>query len=232
MSDDWGAEQALEPPEVLPLFPLTGALLLPGGRLPLFLFEKRYVHMVEDALAHGHCIGIVQPTLPRLRDNFGEGADELPELFRVGCAGRIEHWELLPPEGAHADDRYLILLTGLSRFRIRRELGLHRGYRRAQVDYAEFFHDAADAKAELGPEPLLAALEDFGRSNNLALQLDRLGEISGMALLNSMAMALPFAPSEKQALLEAPNIVERRELLLTLLQMGLELRADSRLAIH
>lgn len=217
-------------PRTLPIFPLTGALLLPGGRLPLFIFEPRYVAMVEDVLEGERVIGMVQPVIARPEDNRGPQQDgseaELPEVYPIGCAGVIEHWELLPREQG-SSDRYLILLHGCSRFRIQNELLTDRGYRRAEVSYEEFGQDRGDSEAEFEPGPLLAALARFGQANNLSLQLDRLGDVSGLALLNSMAMALPFAPVEKQALLEAPDVEKRQELLLTLLQMGLEVRSGS-----
>lgn len=214
-------------PRALPIFPLTGALLLPGGRLPLFIFEPRYVAMVQDVLEGDKTIGMVQPVIARPGDNRGPLAgqeNDNPAVYPIGCAGVIELWEQLPREQGSAE-RYLILLHGGSRFRIQRELPRKSGYRRAEVSYEEFAQDEGDSEAEFEPGPLLAALEGFGQANNLSLQLDRLGEVSGLALLNSMAMALPFAPVEKQALLEAPDVVTRQELLLTLLRMGLEVRS-------
>lgn len=219
---------------ILPIFPLTGALLLPGGRLPLFIFEPRYVAMVEDVLEGDRSLGMVQPLLARPADDRGPdpaGESEIPAVYPIGCSGVIEHWELLPREQG-SGDRYLILLHGHSRFRILHELPLLRGYRRAEVSFEEFGQDEGDCEAHFEPGPLLAALERFGQANHLQLQLDRLGDVSGLALLNSMAMALPFAPVEKQALLEAPDVVKRQELLLTLLQMGLEMRGGSSSLTH
>lgn len=225
-------------PRTLPIFPLTGALLLPGGRLPLFIFEPRYVAMIKDVLDGDRAMGMVQPVIARPGDNRGPlpesgeaDDDDTPLVYPIGCAGVIEHWEQLPREHGSAD-RYLILLHGHSRFRIQRELPQKSGYRRAEVSYEEFTQDQGDSEAEFEPGPLLAALERFGQANNLSLQLDRLGEVSGLALLNSMAMALPFAPVEKQALLEAPDVAQRQELLLTLLKMGLEIRSSSGAFTH
>lgn len=218
-----------EKPAALPIFPLTGALLLPGGRLPLFIFEPRYVAMIEDVLAGDRRLGMVQPIIARPSDDRGPkpGSEEAaPEVYPIGCAGVVEHWEQLPND-KNQGDRYLILLNGQSRFRILKELPLHRGYRRAEVSFEEFQHDEDDSEADFEPGPLLTALERFGQDNNLSLQLDRLGDVSGLALLNSMAMALPFAPVEKQALLEAQDVEKRQELLLTLLEMGLEVRSSS-----
>ncbi len=216
-------------PSILPVFPLTGTLLLPGGRLPLHVFEERYRNMVEDVLTGGRTIGIIQP----LRGG-GEpvsGADEVfidgeptgedgPRLYEVGCAGAIERSERLP------DGRFIVLLKGVGRFRVRRELPVVRGYRRVEADYHGFTVDARDVDAEVSPDPLMDALRHFAELHQVPLELDRLGELSGLALLNSVAMALPFQPAEKQALLEAPDVVERHEMLLALLDMGVELRSD------
>ncbi len=201
-------------PKILPVFPLTGALLLPGGRLPLHVFEPRYRNMVEDALAGDAVIGIIQP--------LGDApADDGPRLYEVGCAGVIERSERLP------DGRFIMLLKGTRRFRVCRELPLVRGYRRVEADYQGFTVDAEDARAEVSPDLLMAALRHFAELHQVPLELDRLGELSGLALLNSIAMALPFQPAEKQALLEAADVGKRHDMLLTLLDMGVDLRSDA-----
>ena len=217
-------------PSILPVFPLTGALLLPGGRLPLHIFEERYRNMIEDALASDQTIGIIQPV--RGGSEPDGGRDEVfidgepteqdgPRLYEVGCAGFIERSERLP------DGRFILLLKGVGRFRVRRELPLVRGYRRVEADYEGFTVDARDVEAEVSPDPLMDALRHFAKLHQVPLELDRLGELSGLALLNSVAMALPFQPAEKQALLEAPDVVQRHEMLLALLDMGVELRSDA-----
>ncbi len=211
-------------PESLPVFPLLGALLLPGGRLPLHIFEQRYRNMMEDVLAGDQTIGVIQPmsTQPQTYSD-SESEEELgnPDLYEVGCVGLVERWERLP------DGRFIILLQGVRRFRVARELPLKRGYRRVVADLASFPIDTADLDAEVDPDRLMAALRQFAELNKVTLELDRLGELSGLALLNSIAMALPFPPAEKQALLEAPGVDDRHDMLLTLLEMGLELRSDS-----
>ncbi len=212
----------------LPVFPLAGALLLPAGRLPLHIFEQRYRNMIEDAIEGEHAIGVIQPLRgqPEGAEPAGEaGAGDPPEndappLYEIGCAGVIERSERLP------DGRFIILLKGTRRFRVRRELPPVRGYRRVIADYQDFGADALDAGAELSPDRLMGALRHFAELHQVSLELDRLGELSGLALLNSIAMALPFQPAEKQALLEAPDVPHRHEMLLTLLDMGLELRSD------
>ena len=217
-------------PVILPVFPLTGALLLPGGRLPLHIFEERYRNMVEDSLAGAQTIGLIQPMRGGAEPD-GEADDVFlvgspdegdgPRLYEVGCAGVLERSERLP------DGRFIILLKGTRRFRVRRELPLVRGYRRVEADYAGFDVDAEDVDAEVSPDSLLGALRTFAELHQVPLELDRLGELSGLALLNSVAMALPFQPAEKQALLEAPDVVRRHEMLLTLLDMGVDLRSDA-----
>lgn len=217
-----------ELPHELPIFPLTGALLLPGGRLPLHIFEPRYRNMVEDAVEGAKVIGMIQPFAnhPEVYRDSGEKAAEEgdgterfepPEVYRVGCAGLIEQWQRLP------DGRFLILLLGTARFRITGELPEKRGYRRVLASYEEFSVDSTDRSAELEPAPLLDALRSFSESHGLELELDRLGELPGLTLLNSIAMGLPFPPAEKQALLEAKDLEARQSMLLTLLEMGLQI---------
>ncbi len=212
-----------EAPRTLAVFPLTGALLLPAGRLPLHIFEQRYRNMIEDAIESEHAIGIIQPLSgePESDEEIGDRLEiDSPRLYEVGCAGQIERWERLP------DGRYIILLKGTRRFRVQRELSPTRGYRRVIADYEGFPADAEEARAELSPDQLMAALRHFADLHQVPLELERLGELSGLALLNSIAMALPFQPAEKQALLEAPDVSRRHEILLTLIDMGLELRSD------
>ena len=210
-------------PETLPVFPLLGALLLPGGRLPLHIFEQRYRNMVEDAIAGDRAIGVIQPltTTPQIYSDPGPDEEpDNPELYEVGCVGLIERWERL------RDGRFIILLQGVRRFRVARELPLERGYRRVTADFAGFAVDPEDLATEVSPDRLMRALRQLVDLHQVPLELDRLSELSGLALLNSIAMALPFAPEEKQALLEAPDVSERYDMLLTLLEMGLELRSE------
>jgi len=205
------------PPEVLPLFPLTGSLLLPGNWMPLNVFEPRYRAMVEDCLDGDPHVGMIQPVVPR-QDNrvpADHVDDETPALYTVGCAGRIARCEPQP------DGRYVILLKGVSRFRVREELEPRRGYRRVRVDYGEFAADLDEPERPLDPDPILAALADFARARELEFDLERLQTLPGVTLLNGLAVALPFSPGEKQALLEAGDPEGRRDLLLNLMGMGL-----------
>jgi uncharacterized protein len=204
-------------PEIIPVFPLTGSLLLPGNLLPLNIFEPRYRNMVADALDGEQLIGMVQPVTP-LQDNWVANAQqpESPEIYAIGCVGRIEECE---PQD---DGRYLIVLRGVSRFRVRKELPLQRGYRRVVADYAEFQRDLDELNVFLNPSQMMRALRAFGEKHDLELDYDLLASVPGISLLNGLSVALPFRPAEKQALLEAADPAVREELLLTLMGMGIE----------
>ena len=160
---------------------------------------------------------MIQPRVPR-QDNWA-ALDEPPanpELYTVGCAGRIERCE------PQQDGRYLILLRGVSRFRVRRELAPRRGYRRVAANYTEFAADLGEPEVQLDPAPLLRAVRAFGQAQGLTFDLDVLATLPGVALLNGLAVALPFPPAEKQLLLEAEGPHQREQLLLTLMGMGVE----------
>lgn len=206
--------------EVLPVFPLTGSLLLPGNFLPLNVFEPRYRNMVRDALGGDRHIGMIQPRTPR-PDNWGPIAElgDHPELYSVGCCGRIEQCDRQP------DGRYVIVLKGVTRFRIRNELPVLRGYRRVQADYAEFSIDSDASHPQIDRDRLLSAVEDYSRRHDLEFDLDLLLSLPPLTLVNALSAALPFAPAEKQALLEAPAPEDREALLLTL--MGMALRPEA-----
>jgi len=208
-------------PPIIPVFPLTGSLLLPGTLLPLNIFEPRYRNMVADLLGPsgsadgGQHIGMIQPFVPQ-QDNWPalEPPDENPALYTVGCVGHLDRCERQP------DGRYEIVLRGVCRFHVREELPLLRGYRRVMADYDGFGADLSEPLSVLDPSRLLAGVRAFGKANGLELDLDLLAALPGVALLNGLAVALPFRPEEKQALLVAPGPVEREELLLALMGMG------------
>lgn len=205
-------------PEIIPVFPLTGSLLLPGNLLPLNIFEPRYRNMVADAMEGDRYIGMIQPLVPRQDNNWVLLAEQpdTPDIYQVGCAGRIEECE---PQD---DGRYLIVLRGVSRFRVRQELPLHRGYRRVVADYSEFLRDCDELHVFLNPSRMMGALRAFGDQHGLEFDYDLLGSVPGISLLNGLSVALPFRPAEKQALLEANGPLEREEMLLTLMGMGVE----------
>ena len=202
-------------PEILPIFPLTGTLLLPGTMLPLHIFEPRYRNMIDDALAGQKVFGMIQPVVPRQDNRPLPGAEkDSPDLYRVGCAGYIEKWEKSP------DGRYMIQLRGLNRFRTEAELPLHRGYRRVKADYAVFADSQEEKEWHCNRTALSGALEQYGRSQGFQVELSQLEKIGDSDLINGLAVALPLHPAEKQALLEALSLGERENILLDLLKLG------------
>ena len=201
-------KKAQDLPQVIALFPLDGALLLPHAQLPLQIFEPRYVAMVDDVMAADRIIGMVQ-TRPG-------GDPERPGLQPIGCAGKITTFS------ETNDGRYLITLTGLSRFRIREELTVQTPYRQAQVDFLAF---GADLQPPQGDDDgfdrmkLLSALKCYLERRSLDVDWETAKAAPAEALVNSLAMALPFDPAEKQALLEAAQLNERREALVALMEI-------------
>ncbi len=204
---------------VLPVFPLTGTLLLPGNFLPLNVFEERYRNLVADALKGDRTLGMIQPKLPG-PDNLGVADEESPELYSVGCAGRIEECE---PQD---DGRYLIVLKGTCRFRVRAELETCRGYRRVVAAFDEFVVDLKVGEEDLDRARLLAAIRSFSAEHGLEFDHELLAALPAVNLLHAVAAALPFAPDEKQALLEAPTARQRQRILLTLIGMGFEAQPE------
>jgi len=200
-------------PEAIPIFPLTGVLLLPRGRLPLNIFEPRYLAMTQDALGGDRLIGMVQPSDPQ-NDNRGGGQTN-PPVYPIGCAGRITAF-------SETDDgRYLITLTGVSRFRIREELPLLSGYRRVAADWEPFARDR-EALSEPGfdRDRFARALKGYFVQRQISADWDAIEKAPGEHLLTSIAMLCPFAPNEKQALLEAADLEERARLLVALIEMA------------
>jgi Lon protease-like protein len=198
--------------DVIPVFPLPGALLLPRGQMPLNIFEPRYLAMVDDALRSGHrLIGMIQP------DAANPGSDLKPNLYKVGCVGRITQ---IAETG---DGRYLLQLTGVVRFRVEEELSVSTLYRQCRVDYAPF---AGDFKARRGEEEvdrksLLRALADFLKANDLKADWEGIENAPNEALVNALAMMSPYGAAEKQALLEAPDLKTRAEILVAVTEIEL-----------
>jgi Lon protease-like protein len=208
MSDQPAPQDQIVLPEVLPIFPLSGVLLLPRGRLPLNIFEPRYLAMTRDALGGERLIGMIQPSDPGV-----PGMN--PPVYPVGCAGRMTQF-------AETDDgRYLITLTGVCRFRIRQELPLLSGYRRVIPDWQPFLHDREPPpRARFDRARLINGLKGFFGQRQVSADWDAIDKAPGEHLVTSLAMACPFAPSEKQALLEAADLDERAKLLTALLEMA------------
>lgn len=196
-------------PRVLPVFPLAGVLLLPRGRLPLNIFEPRYLAMVEDAMAGDRLIGMIQPADPQCRSRA-------PTLYPTGCAGRISQFERTD------DGRFIIALTGVSRFTIHREVDGMRGYRRVEADWTRFDGDVQPpAPAGLDRKRLLDGLKCFFPLHGMQASWESLACAPEDLLITSLAMICPFEPCEKQALLEAPDAAERGKLLITLIEMAI-----------
>src|SRR5438094_4893817 len=206
-------------PDTLPIFPLTGVLLLPRGRLPLNIFEPRYLAMTRDALGAARYIGMVQPSdasaaAPGMSPGL-RGGEMNPPVYTVGCAGRITQF-------TETDDgRFLITLLGVSRFRIAEELPLLSGYRRVAPDWSAYKQDRErPASLHFDRERLVRGLQSYFAQRQVSADWEAIGKAPGEYLVTSLAMACPFAPSEKQALLEAADIGERAKLLITLVEMG------------
>jgi Lon protease-like protein len=205
-------------PETLPIFPLSGVLLLPGGKLPLNIFEPRYLAMIFDALAGHRMIGMVQPTQPGGFAGDGLPADEgRPKVHRIGCAGRITSFN------ETEDGRLMLALSGVCRFEIVRELDLaHGGYRRVSALFSPYRGDLdhAEDTVALDRERLMAALAAFFRARNLSTDWEAVKKAGDVNLVTSLSMVLPFGPAEKQALLEATDSDARAKLLTALLEMA------------
>ncbi len=195
-------------PAMLGIFPLTGVLLLPRGHLPLNVFEPRYLTLVEAALSGSRLIGMIQPT-------EHEEKTLKPALSAIGCAGRITGYRETD------DNRYLITLTGICRFRVTLEIASDTPYRQVQADYRPFAGDLADGDdADFPRERLLAALNEYLQRRELKADWRSVMNAPAETLVNALAMLCPFEPAEKQALLEAPGWPERVKTLLALLEMA------------
>jgi Lon protease-like protein len=198
-------------PDVIPVFPLAGALLLPRGQMPLNIFEPRYVAMVDDALAGSRLIGMIQP------DPAHRKSDVNPKLYRIGCVGRITQF------GETGDGRYLIELTGIARFTIADELTVTTPYRQCRIDSAPFADDFVARKGEdaVDRKELLSALASFLKANDLKADWDGIENAPNEALVNALAMMSPYGAAEKQAMLEAPDLKTRAEILVAVTQIEL-----------
>ncbi|MFJ6025476.1 LON peptidase substrate-binding domain-containing protein [Brevundimonas sp. NPDC092305] len=199
--------KAADLPQVIPVFPLPGAILLPRGQLPLNIFEPRYLNMIDDAMAGDRIIGMIQPS---------GGPSGLPRLSPIGCAGRITAF------AETSDGRYLITLTGCARFRIKAELPSQTPYRQVRAEFAPFESDLTAPRSQdegLDREGLFDALRAYLETRGLDLDWDTAEGAPPEALVNSLSMALPFEPAEKQALLEAPDLDARAAVLTALMRI-------------
>lgn len=197
-------------PGTIPVFPLTGALLLPRARLPLHIFESRYLAMLEAAMATRHrLIGMIQPSAtPGSKDK---------RLQSIGCAGRVTGFS------ETEDGRYMVTLSGISRFRILREIEAKTPFRQVEVSWAGFERDMGKPESDprFNRPTFLDLLGRYFSAQNLSTDWSSLKEAEDELLVNSLSMLCPFAPEDKQALLEAPSLQTRRETLVTLIEFAL-----------
>ncbi|OLP42703.1 LON peptidase substrate-binding domain-containing protein [Rhizobium oryziradicis] len=198
-------------PETLPVFPLTGGLLLPGGQLPLNIFEPRYLEMFDHALRTNRLIGMVQVSL---NEPF-EISPGMPALARVGCIGRITSFS------ETGDGRYIVSLSGVCRFRVMEEIKSSHPFRCAHI--SPFMSDltAKDEESTVDRQRLLAVFRAYLEANRLEADWESVQRASNLTLVNSLSMMSPFGPAEKQALLEAPDLKTRAETLIAITEIYL-----------
>ena len=199
-------------PEIIAVFPLPGALLLPRGQMPLNIFEPRYLELVDDTLREGHrLIGMIQP------DPTHPGTADGPSLYKVGCVGRITQF------AETGDARYLLQLTGVARFRLVEELKVATVYRQCRVDFIAFSDDFVARKGEelVDRKAVLDALTAFLKANDLKADWQGIETAPNEALVNALAMMSPYDPAEKQAMLEAPDLKTRAEILVAATEIAL-----------
>ena len=199
-------------PAHVPLFPLSGALLLPGGQMPLNIFEPRYLAMIDDAMAADRIVAVIQPQF----DVAGETEkEECPKLCSVGTLGRITS---LSETG---DGRYIISLNGICRFRMLDEVTAKKAYRQGHI--APFLHDlTADSGDEsVDRDALLESFRAYLEANDLEADWESVEQASNSTLVNTMSMMAPYGPAEKQALLEAPDLKTRADTLIAITEIAL-----------
>jgi uncharacterized protein len=197
-------------PETLPVFPLAGALLLPRADLPLNIFEQRYLEMFSDAMSGDRVIGMIQP-----QEDTETG--ESSKLMKIGCAGRITSYTETP------DGRMLITLTGVSRFSVSKELNTATPYRQVKANFKPYAVDLVMDKgaSEVNRPALMTAFKDYLNANNMSADWTEINAASTEVLVNTLSLLAPYPANEKQALLEAPDLKTRAEVLVALTEMAL-----------
>ncbi|EJF89358.1 LON peptidase substrate-binding domain-containing protein [Bartonella tamiae] len=207
-------------PEEIALFPLEGVVLLPGGYLPLTVFEPRYLEMVEDVMSHNKLIGIIQP----LEENTID--EQKPQLFATGCIGRITTYS------ENGDGRLLIGLQGVCRFQLLKERDTQKSYRIAKIlpeIYDLFDRENGD---DINREELLSTFEEFLHANQLDADWDSITEAPTQTLVNALSIIAPFGAAEKQALLEAPDVKTRAQTLIALTERSLMVQNGDDIALN
>jgi Lon protease-like protein len=204
-------ESAGDLPASVPVFPLSGALLLPSGQLPLNIFEPRYLAMLDAAIAGDRLIGMIQPALD------ASDTSNRPPLCEVGCVGRITQF------AETGDGRYLLTLSGVSRFRVVEELLADTAYRQCRIAVEDFCDLAEPRKgeAEVDRAALLRTFRSYLEANGLEADWDSINRASNAGLVTALSMMSPWGPSEKQALLEAPDHAERARTLIAITEIVL-----------
>ena len=200
-------------PDVIPVFPLPGALLLPRAKLPLHVIEPRYLSMIEDCMkTSSRFIGMVQ--------TYQSGGEA--KLHSIGCAGRLNQFS------ETEDGRYMVTLSGVSRFRIKEEVEGFAPYRRCHVSWDSFERDLGKVEKDktFDRPAFMAGLKRFFEYQELSTDWETMQEADDELLINSLSMLCPFEPGDKQALLEAPSLSTRRETLTTLIEFALRGGAD------
>lgn len=202
-------------PENIPIFPLAGALLLPKGQLPLNIFEPRYLRMIDDALGGPRLIGMVQPIADPGSD-FADDTGTPPPIFDIGCVGRITTFS------ETGDGRYHIVLTGVSRFGVEREVSSDTPYRMIDADWDRYANDRHkdETASQIDRELFLQIMSDYMKEAGLTADWEAASSASVESLVLSMSLGCPFAPNEKQALLEAPTVADRADCLMALMEMA------------
>jgi uncharacterized protein len=194
-------------PARLPVFPLAGALLLPRTDLPLNIFEPRYLELFETAMSGDRVVGIIQPS---------DATEKKPKLEKVGCAGRITSFS------ETNDGRLIITLTGIARFKVKKELKTELPYRVVQADYKPFAIDFVKAtESDVNRKGVLKAFRDYLEANNMTTDWGEVEQVPNEMLVNSLSLMAPYPAHEKQALLEAQDVKARAEMLIALTELAL-----------
>lgn len=197
-------------PQTVSVFPLSAALLLPGGRMPLNIFEPRYLEMVDHVLTHDRLIGMVQPRLDGAAREDGE-----PELCEVGCLGRLTSF------AETGDGRYLVSLQGVCRFRVTEEMAARTPFRQCRIACFAADLDSEAGAAEVDRPALLKAFRAYLKANDLEADWESISRAENATLVNALSMMAPYGPAEKQALLEAPDLRTRAETLVAITEIAL-----------
>lgn len=192
-------------PDTIPVFPLTGALLLPGGQLPLNIFEPRYLEMINNALRGNKLIGMIQPKL-----NGDQTSDGPPELSDIGCIGRISAFQ------ETGDGRYHISLSGICRFKVVEEIQVNTGYRQCKIEAFEGDMEDMTQGDDVDRDAVLLAFKNYLEANNMDADWDTVERAETETLITALCMMSPYDPAEKQALLEAHTLKDRADTLIAI----------------